>query len=46
VSELLPDHRADETVGLPEAGGASPGDTTAKAADGDDGRSRKRRLGS
>ena len=42
MSELLPDHRADETVGIPEAAGASPGETTAKA---DDGRSRKRRMG-
>ena len=42
MSELLPDHRADETVGIPEAAGASPGQTTAKA---DDGRSRKRRMG-
>jgi peptide/nickel transport system permease protein len=43
VSDLLPEHRADATVGLPETGGASPSAVTAAAAD--DGRSKKRRLG-
>lgn len=43
MSDLLPEHRADATVGLAEAGGASPSAVTAAAAD--DGRSKKRRLG-
>jgi peptide/nickel transport system permease protein len=42
VSDLLPEHREDQTVGLPEAGGASPGAATAAE---DDGRSRRKRLG-
>jgi peptide/nickel transport system permease protein len=42
VSDLLPERREEQTVGLPEAGGASPG--AARAAE-DDGRAKKRRLG-
>jgi peptide/nickel transport system permease protein len=43
VSDLLPEHREDRTVGLPETGGASPAADAAEPAD--DGRSKKRRLG-
>jgi peptide/nickel transport system permease protein len=44
VSEVLPDHRKDEPVGLAETAGAAPAPASGTAP-ADDGRSRKRRLG-
>jgi peptide/nickel transport system permease protein len=43
VSDLLPEHREDRTVGLAETGGASPAADAPETTD--DGRSKKRRLG-
>ena len=43
MSDLLPEHREDRTVGLAETGGASPAADAPETTD--DGRSKKRRLG-